>query len=124
MDQATQIACGCDLTILSGDDSLTLPLMSIGGKGVVSVVANLIPKDMKALVKAFNDGKLEEALTLHKKLFSLCKDLLGVATNPIPVKAAMRLLGRDTGEVRLPLYELDEAGVSKVSQSLKTYGLL
>jgi 4-hydroxy-tetrahydrodipicolinate synthase len=61
---------------------------------------------------------------LHKKLFSLCKDLLGVATNPIPVKAAMRLLGRDTGEVRLPLYELDEAGVSKVSQSLKTYGLL
>lgn len=124
MDQATQIACGCDLTILSGDDSLTLPLMSIGAKGVVSVVANIIPKDMKALVKAFNEGKLEEAITLHKKLFGLCKDLLGVATNPIPVKAAMRLLGRDTGEVRLPLYELDEAGVSKVSHSLKTYGLL
>lgn len=124
MDQATQIACGCDITILSGDDSLTLPLMSIGAKGVVSVVANLIPKDMKALVKAFNEGKLEEARTLHMKLFSLCKDLLGVATNPIPVKTAMRLLGRDTGEVRLPLYQLDEAGVSKVSQSLKTYGLL
>ena len=98
--------------------------MSIGGKGVVSVVANLVPKDMKALVKAFNDGRLEDARTLHRKLFNLCKDLLGVATNPIPVKTAMRLLGRDTGEVRLPLFQLDEPGVNKVSQSLKAYGLL
>lgn len=124
LDQASQIACGCNLTILSGDDSLTLPLMSIGGRGVVSVVANLVPKDIKALVKAFDEGKLEEAIRLHKKLFNLCKDLLGVATNPIPVKTAMRLLGRDTGEVRLPLYPIDDAGVAKISQSLKAYGLL
>jgi len=124
LDQASQIACGCNLTILSGDDSLTLPLMSIGARGVVSVVANLVPKDIKALVNAFNEGKLEEAIRLHKKLFNLCKDLLGVATNPIPVKTAMRLLGRDTGEVRLPLYPIDEVGVAKISQSLKAYGLL
>lgn len=124
MDQATQIACGCNLTILSGDDSLTLPLMSIGGRGVISVVANIVPKDLKALVKAFNDGNLAEAQRLHKKLFFLCKDLLGIATNPIPVKTAMMLLGRDTGEVRLPLWPLDDAGVAKVRQGLVSYGLL
>ena len=124
MDQASQIACGCNLTILSGDDSLTLPLMSIGGRGIVSVVANIIPKDLKALVNAFDSGNLAEAVRLHKKLFFLCKDLLGIATNPIPVKTAMKLLGKDTGEVRLPLCALDDAGVAKVRQSLVAYGLL
>lgn len=124
MDQASQIACGCNLTILSGDDSLTLPLMSIGGRGIVSVVANIVPKDLKALVKAFDSGNLAEAVRLHKKLFFLCKDLLGIATNPIPVKTAMKLLGKDTGEVRLPLCALDDAGVAKVRQSLVAYGLL
>ncbi|MSR32442.1 MAG: 4-hydroxy-tetrahydrodipicolinate synthase [Gemmataceae bacterium] len=124
LDQASQIACGCDLTILSGDDSLTLPLMSIGGRGVISVVANIVPRDMKALVKAFDQGHMAEALKWHKKLFNLCKDLLGVATNPIPVKAAMKLLGRDTGEVRLPLWALDDASVARVKQSLSAYGLL
>ncbi|MFN6050275.1 MAG: 4-hydroxy-tetrahydrodipicolinate synthase [Planctomycetia bacterium] len=124
MDQASQIACGCNLTILSGDDSLTLPLMSIGGRGIVSVVANIVPKDLKALVNAFDSGNLAEAVRLHKKLFFLCKDLLGIATNPIPVKTAMKLLGKDTGEVRLPLCALDDAGVAKVRQSLVAYGLL
>ncbi|MFZ9791664.1 MAG: 4-hydroxy-tetrahydrodipicolinate synthase [Gemmataceae bacterium] len=124
MDQASQIACGCNLTILSGDDSLTLPLMSIGGRGIVSVVANIVPKDLKALVNAFDSGNLAEAVRLHKKLFFLCKDLLGIATNPIPVKTAMKLLGKDTGEVRLPLCALDDAGVTKVRQSLVAYGLL
>ena len=124
MDQASQIACGCNLTILSGDDSLTLPLMSIGGRGIVSVVANIVPKDLKALVNAFDSGNLTEAVRLHKKLFFLCKDLLGIATNPIPVKTAMKLLGKDTGEVRLPLCALDDAGVAKVRQSLVAYGLL
>jgi len=124
MDQASQIACGCNLTILSGDDSLTLPLMSIGGRGIVSVVANIVPKDLKALVKAFDSGNLAEAVRLHKKLFFLCKDLLGIATNPIPVKTAMKQLGKDTGEVRLPLCALDDAGEAKVRQSLVAYGLL
>jgi len=124
MDQASQIACGCNLTILSGDDSLTLPLMSIGGRGIVSVVANIVPKDLKALVKAFDSGNLAEAVRLHKKLFFLCKDLLGIATNPIPVKTAMKLLVKDTGEVRLPLCALDDAGEAKVRQSLVAYGLL
>jgi 4-hydroxy-tetrahydrodipicolinate synthase len=124
LDQASQIAALCDLTILSGDDSLTLPLMSIGGKGVVSVVGNIVPRDMMAMVKAFSSGNFAEALTWHKKLFPLCRDLLSVATNPIPVKTALKLLGRDTGELRLPMTALDEAGEARIRQTLTAYGLL
>jgi 4-hydroxy-tetrahydrodipicolinate synthase len=124
LDQASQIACLCDLTILSGDDSLTLPLMSIGARGVISVVGNLVPRDMKALVSAFEAGRLKEAREWHRRLFPLCRDLLGAATNPIPVKTALRLLGRDTGELRLPLCSMDEAGEGRVRQTLAEYGLL
>lgn len=124
LDQASQILGTTNLTLLSGDDSLTLPLMSIGGKGVVSVVGNIIPKDLLALVKAVNQGNLPEAQKLHHKMFNLARDLLGIATNPIPVKTAMALLGRDTGELRLPLVALDEAGVAKVRKALQAYGLL
>lgn len=123
LDQASQIAALCNLTILSGDDSLTLPLMSIGGRGVVSVVGNIVPRDMKALVKAFDAGRLAEALQWHRKLFPLCRDMLGVATNPIPIKAAMKLLGRGTGELRLPLCPLDSAAEGRLRQTLKNYGL-
>lgn len=123
LDQASQVAALCDLTILSGDDSLTLPLMSIGARGVVSVVGNIVPKDMMALVKAFDAGDLAAAQTWHRKLFPLCRDMLGVATNPIPLKAAMKLLGRGTGELRLPMCPLDEAGEARVRQTLTNYGL-
>jgi 4-hydroxy-tetrahydrodipicolinate synthase len=122
LDQASQIAALCDLTLLSGDDSLTLPLMSIGGRGVVSVVGNLVPRDMKALVRAFAEGRLEEAQRWHHKLFPLCRDMLGAATNPIPIKTAMKLLGRDTGELRLPLCPMDGAGEARLRQTLRDYG--
>jgi 4-hydroxy-tetrahydrodipicolinate synthase len=124
LDMASQIAALCDVTILSGDDSLTLPIMSVGGKGVVSVVGNIVPRDMMALVKAFAAGKVEEAQKWHKKLFPLCRDMLGVATNPIPVKTAMKLLGRGTGEMRLPMCPLDAAGESRVRQTLVNYGMM
>ena len=124
LDQASQIAALTNLTILSGDDSLTLPLMSIGARGVVSVVGNVVPRDMKALVRAFDAGRMREAQEWHRKLFPLCRDLLGVATNPIPVKAAMKLLGRGTGELRLPMCPLDAAGEARVRQTLVAYGLL
>lgn len=124
MDQASQIAALCDLTILSGDDSLTLPLMSIGGRGVISVVGNIVPRDMKALVKAFDAGNYAEALRWHRKLFPLCRDMLSAATNPIPLKTAMKLLGRDTGELRLPMCAMDEAGEGRIRQTLVQYGLL
>jgi 4-hydroxy-tetrahydrodipicolinate synthase len=124
LDQASHIASLCNLTILSGDDSLTLPLMSIGGRGVVSVVGNLIPRDLKALVSAYDAGKPAEALQWHRRLFPLCRDMLSVATNPIPVKTALKLLGRGSGELRLPMCPLDASGEARIAQTLRAYGLL
>jgi 4-hydroxy-tetrahydrodipicolinate synthase len=124
MDQASAIAALCDLTLLSGDDSLTLPLLSIGGCGVVSVVGNIVPRDMKALLNAFAAGKTAEALHWHHKLFPLCRDMLGAATNPIPIKTAMKLLGRDSGELRLPMCPMDAAGEAKLRETLLKYELI
>src|SRR5215475_5921247 len=124
LDQASQILATTDLTVLSGDDSLTLPLMSVGARGVVSVVGNIVPKDVIALCKAFDSGNLAEAQKWHRKLFPLCRDMLGLATNPIPIKAAMKLLGRDTGQLRLPMTALDAAGEAKLHKTLTAYGLL
>lgn len=124
MDQASQVLALSNLTLLSGDDSLTLPLMALGGSGVVSVVGNIIPRDVLAMIKAFNAGNVAEAQAWHQKLFPLCRDMLGLSTNPIPVKAAMQLLGRDTGEVRLPLTPLSAKERESLTATLKRYGLL
>jgi 4-hydroxy-tetrahydrodipicolinate synthase len=124
MDQASQILALTDLTVLSGDDSLTLPLLSIGGRGVISVVGNIVPKDMSALLAAFEAGKIAEAQRWHAKLFPLCRDMLGLSTNPIPLKAAMKLLGRDTGEMRMPLVSLDREAEARLHKTLTAYGLL
>ncbi len=123
LDQASRIISETNLTVLSGDDSLTLPIMSIGGEGVVSVVGNIVPHDMIAMVEAYREGDTRQALKLHHKLFPLCRDLLGIATNPIPVKAAMRELGRDSGELRLPMYPLNERQLESLRQTLAQYGL-
>ena len=98
--------------------------MSIGGRGVVSVVGNIIPRDLQKLVRAFDAGRIAEAQEWHHRLFPLCRDMLGVATNPIPIKAAMKLLGRGTGELRLPMCALDTAGEDRVRETLRNYGLL
>jgi 4-hydroxy-tetrahydrodipicolinate synthase len=124
LDQASQILALTNLTVLSGDDSLTLPLMSIGGRGVISVVGNIVPKDMLALVRDFDAGDIAASQRWHRKLFPLCRDMLGLATNPIPIKAAMKLLGRDNGELRLPMTPLDSAGEAKLRKTLSAYGLL
>ena len=123
LDQASQVLAATDLTMLSGDDSMTLPLLAIGGRGVVSVVGNLVPGDMKALCDAFDAGDLHTAQALHLKLFALCRDLLGLASNPIPIKAALAMLGRDTGEVRLPLVPLEQPLAAKLRQAITAYGL-
>ena len=124
MDQASQILAMTDLTLLSGDDSLTLPLMSIGGRGVISVVGNIVPGDMLALIAAFESGDLQEARRWHRKLFPLCRDMLGLATNPIPIKAAMKMLGRDAGELRMPMTPLEPEQETKLRTTLADYGLL
>ena len=124
LDQTTAITSNTDLTVLSGDDSLTLPLMSVGARGIISVVGNIIAEDMIALCRAFEAGNLDEARRLHFKTFPLCRDMLSLATNPIPVKTAMKLLGRDTGELRLPMTPLEEKDVAKLKRTLTEYGLL
>ena len=124
LDQASQILALTDLTVLSGDDTLTLPLMSIGGEGVVSVVGNIVPQDMIQLVNAFKNGDIATAQSIHHKLFPLCRDLLSLATNPIPVKAAMKELGRDSGELRLPMCPLTEQQVVELQATLSAYGLI
>ena len=124
MDQASATLTGSNLTVLSGDDSLTLPLLALGGSGIVSVAANIVPADLKALVTAWNAGHVAEAQRLHTKLYPLCRDMLGLATNPIPLKAAMRRLGTDTGEVRLPLVPLEESLAASLDTTLRAYRLI
>ena len=124
MDMASSIACDTNLTILSGDDSMTLPIASVGGKGVISVVANIVPNDVKALTDAILEGDLATARKWHEKLFTLSRALLGLATNPIPIKAAMAMLQRCSNELRLPLVSLEEQLEGRLRQILKDYGLL
>jgi len=124
LDQASQILSSSDLTVLSGDDSITLPLMAVGGEGVISVAGNIVPQDMIQLVSAYQAGDCQKAREMHHKLFPLCRDMLGLATNPIPIKAAMKMLGRDSGQLRLPMTPLDEQGETKLRKTLTDYGLL
>jgi 4-hydroxy-tetrahydrodipicolinate synthase len=121
MDQASQILCLTNLTVLSGDDSMTLPLLSIGGRGIISVVGNIVPQDMLSLLAAFEAGQIDEARKWHHKLFPLCRDMLGLSTNPIPVKTAMKLLGRDSGEMRLPMTPLSASDEKKLRATLAAY---
>ncbi|AGA29728.1 4-hydroxy-tetrahydrodipicolinate synthase [Singulisphaera acidiphila] len=124
LDQVSELLCRTDLTILSGDDSLTLPMLALGAEGVISVVANLVPRDMLALIAAFEQGNRDEARRLHLKLFPLCRDLLAIAANPIPVKMALAMLGRGNGEFRLPLCPPVESAQLAIRTSLTRYGLL
>ena len=124
MDQASEILASTDLTVLSGDDSMTLPLLAVGGRGVISVVGNIIPKDMISLIDSFFAGNIEEAQSWHHRLFPLCRDMLGLSTNPIPIKAAMALLGRDSGTLRMPLLPLSENEKNSLRSTLNAYGLL
>jgi 4-hydroxy-tetrahydrodipicolinate synthase len=124
LDQASEIASLCDITIISGDDSLTLPLASIGGKGVISVVANIVPADVKAMTDLILEGDLTSARQWHKKLFALCKSMLTLATNPIPIKAAMAMLNMAPEELRLPMTPLEQGKRAALKQTLEEYGLL
>ena len=115
--------CGKKLTMLSGDDSLTLPLMAIGGEGIISVVANIIPSDVKAMVVQFCEGNLKEAKRLHYQMLSLVKAMF-IETNPIPVKTAMGLMGLCEPLLRLPMCEMEPGNLAKLKTALKEYGLL
>jgi len=124
LDIASEIATSTGLTILSGDDSLTLPIASVGGKGVISVVANIVPTDVKALTDAILEGDFSAARQWHNKLFLMSKALLSLATNPIPIKAAMAILQRCSDEMRLPLVMLESEQKAALKVILSDYGLL
>lgn len=125
ISQITEIArtCGDKLDVYSGNDDQTLPILSVGGKGIISVSANIIPRDMHDLVATFMDGDVDKArkMQFDTNLINLA---MFYETNPIPVKTAMRLLGTDTGEMRLPLVEMEEANEARLVEALKEYGLL
>jgi 4-hydroxy-tetrahydrodipicolinate synthase len=123
LDQCSAIAGTTDLTVLSGDDSLTLPMMSVGAEGVISVVGNLVPAPMIELVQAALADDFVTARKLHHRLFGLCSSMLGLSTNPIPIKAAMQMMGRDTGEMRLPMTPLEPQQFEQLRESLLAFGL-
>jgi 4-hydroxy-tetrahydrodipicolinate synthase len=124
LDMSSEISTRCDLTLLSGDDSLTLPIASVGGKGVISVVANLVPADVKAMTDLILEGDFVSARRWHNKLFALSKNLLTMATNPIPIKAAMAMLGMCGPELRLPMTQLEDSKNKALEQILRDYGLI
>jgi 4-hydroxy-tetrahydrodipicolinate synthase len=109
-------------TILSGDDSLTLPFMSVGAVGVVSVASNLFPLEVCALIRACESGDLKLAEKLHRKLLPLFKDLF-IEPNPVPVKTAFGWRGAMSGEVRLPLCEMNEANQARLRKTLEEFEL-
>jgi 4-hydroxy-tetrahydrodipicolinate synthase len=124
LDQSSEIVqrCGNRVTVLSGDDSLTLPILSVGGRGVISVVSNIAPLDVSKMIDYYLAGKVELAAGMHRKLFPLVKAMF-VETNPTPVKAAMNMLNMAAGEPRLPLVPPTEASQAAIRQALLDYGL-
>jgi 4-hydroxy-tetrahydrodipicolinate synthase len=115
--------CPKNFALLSGDDALTLPLLSIGGVGVISVAANIVPKDVVGVINAFNKGDLKTAQEMHAKLQPLIRALF-IETNPIPVKTACELMGLCSSAMRLPMCDMEDVNLAKLKVALKAYGLL
>jgi len=124
LDDASELSTLCDIALISGDDSMTLPLMAIGGVGVISVIANLIPAEAKALTDAALAGDFATAAEHHRKLFGLGKNMLSLETNPIPIKTAMAMKGLIAEEFRLPLCPMSPGNRQKLEAILKDSGVL
>lgn len=125
MDQVSQIIQGSpgDFSVLSGDDSLTLPMLALGGTGIVSVVGNIVPRAMSELVRSYLQGNVARARELHYQLFELCRAMF-IETNPIPVKTAAEILGLCSSEMRLPMCPIADSNRQKLETVLKASSLL
>lgn len=123
VQQVCDILNLCDIVVLSGDDGLTLPFMSVGAKGVISVVGNVVPEKMRDLVKFELEGNHSEALKIHYEIMDLCSAMF-IETNPIPVKTALSLMGKMEEEWRLPLCEMRPENKEKLKKVLVAYGLI
>lgn len=114
---------GDKITLLSGDDNLTLPVLAIGGQGVVSVVANIVPKENAEMIDAWDRGDYGKAKELYYRLLPLCKAMF-YETNPIPVKTALSMMGKISEEIRLPLYKMSDSNRERLRKVLKDFGLI
>jgi 4-hydroxy-tetrahydrodipicolinate synthase len=123
--QASEVIrlCGSDFSVLSGDDPMTFPLMCLGGKGVISVVTNIVPKKVSSLVRHMLNGELDKARAIHFEIYELNQAMF-IETNPIPVKASLALMGMIQPEYRLPLCPLAEANLNKLKGILERYGII
>ena len=123
VERVNAIKDACDITVLSGDDSLTLPMMAVGASGIISVASNIIPAEVSKMAKAALDGDFATALAIHRKYYPLYRDLF-IESNPIPIKAAMADLGMIAEEYRLPLCEMTATNRDKLRATLSRVGLL
>lgn len=125
LEQMSKIISLCPKTfaLISGDDALTLPVLAIGGRGVISVVSNIVPKDVAGLVSFFEQGNIKEAQRLHYKLLPLVKAMF-IETNPIPVKTAMGLMGLCNPGLRLPLCSMSDENLARLKNVLQAYGCI
>ena len=122
VDRVSQIKAACDITVLSGDDALTLPMMSVGAEGVVSVISNVMPAEMVKLVKLASEMNFKEASTLHAKLYPLMKDLF-IESNPSPVKALAAKMGLCCDDLRLPMVKISDKNQETLIASARKAGL-
>lgn len=115
--------CGDKIDIYSGNDDQAIPILSLGGKGVISVLANIIPNAVHTMIKSYLNGDVKKALDLQLENLKLSNTLF-IETNPIPIKTALNLIGKDVGPLRLPLYEMSDGNLEKLKDTLKEYNLL
>lgn len=115
--------CGDKIDIYSGNDDQAIPILSLGGKGVISVLANIIPNAVHTMIKSYLNGDVKKALDLQLENLKLSNTLF-IETNPIPIKTALNLIGKDVGPLRLPLYEMSDSNLMKLKDTLKEYNLL
>jgi 4-hydroxy-tetrahydrodipicolinate synthase len=123
IEQVTQIRALCSLKVLSGDDSLTWPILCLGGTGVISVAANIVPRAITEMCEAAAKGDSARARQLHDRHYELFKALF-IETNPIPIKTAMKMMGMIGGDLRLPLSEMSDSNAARLKATLRRYGLL
>jgi 4-hydroxy-tetrahydrodipicolinate synthase len=122
IDQVSEILSRTNLDVLCGDDSLTLPMLAVGAVGVISVAANLVPREITALIDSYERGEVAEAGQLHRSLFPLCRALLDLAPNPVPLKTALAMVGRGNEELRLPLTPMGDRARDMLSVRLSCNG--
>ncbi|MBE6392432.1 MAG: 4-hydroxy-tetrahydrodipicolinate synthase [Lentisphaerae bacterium] len=123
VDRVSQIKDRCDITVLSGDDGLTIPMMAVGAAGIISVASNVIPAELTKMVKFALDGDFKSASAMHKKYYRFFTDLF-IESNPIPVKAALEIIGKGKAEYRLPLCELSAAHYEQLRETMKHCGVI